>query len=83
MIEFTVRFIGRKVGAIGITYPVTLKVSVETPAAAAYAPYDRGFEHIRAVEVVRTPLPKFPLLKGLPATRVYGAAIEALCKYWY
>lgn len=49
--KFAAQFIGRKVGAIGITYPIRTTVAGETREAAQNNLYDR-YDHISELELV-------------------------------
>jgi hypothetical protein len=47
---FTVHFVGRKLGAIGVLYPITEAVKAKTPEEAIKKLYDR-YEHIRIINI--------------------------------
>ncbi len=49
--RYRVSFVGRKVGAIGVTYPITIEGFAASPAAAQHAPYLSGFEHVRRIQI--------------------------------
>lgn len=56
--SWTIHFIGRKKGAIGITYPITETVEAEDEEKARLKLYEK-YDHIRVVSITpSSPLPQ-------------------------
>lgn len=47
---FTIHFKGRKIGALGVTYPIMVKLEAETPEQAISNLYDK-YEHITVISI--------------------------------
>lgn len=57
LVKYTVKFVGRKSGAIGITYPIKHQVNSEIPLTLEQIRlklYDDGFEHIGGITVIES-----------------------------